>query len=132
VTLILSKSSDHALDDLQLADEHDSLMVSSDIRATSENDVLTEQLENFHWHWHEETIGANVKMLILVTIYGCILIITWVVHSGIWEIYKITEDVLKKNCPQLDYYSLIRLAPKATFRSIPYFFINSISFGHPL
>lgn len=122
MTLILSKSSDHALDDLQLADEHDSLMVSSDIQATSEEDVLTEQLENLYWH--EETIGANVKVLILVTIYGCILMISWVFISGIWEIYKLME-VFKKYCPQLNYYSIIHLAPKATFGFI-YFFIELI------
>jgi len=113
VKLILSKSSDHALDDLQLADEHDSLMVSSDIRATSEEDVLTEQLENFHWH--EETIGVNVKMLVLVTVYGWILIISWIVQSAIWEISKIME-IFKENCPQLNYYFIISLAPKATLQ----------------
>jgi len=112
VTLILSKSSDHALDDLQLADEHDSLMVSSDIQATSEDDVLTEQLKNFHWH--AETIGVNVKMLILITIYGWILIIFWVVQFIIWKICKMLEVL--KNCTKLNYYSIIPLAPKASFR----------------
>jgi len=114
VTLILSKSSDHALDDLQLADEHDSLMVSSDIQTTSEDDVLAEQLKNFHWH--AETIGVNVKMLILVTIYGCILIIFWVVQLFIWKICKILEVL--KNYTKLNYYSIIPLAPKGTFRLI--------------
>jgi len=126
VTLILSKSSDHALDDLQLADEHDSLVVSSDIRATSEDDVLTEQLNYFHWH--AEIIGVNVKMLILVTIYGYILIIFWVVQFFIWKICKMLEVL--KNCSKLNYYSIIPLAPKATFRYYFLFFINSISIAH--
>lgn len=104
------------MDDLQLADEHNSLMVSSDIRAISDQDVLTEQLEKFHWHWHE-TIGANFKMLILVTIYGFILIISWIVDSGICEISKFI-DVFKHHCPQLGYCSSLPVAPKARFRSI--------------
>jgi len=103
-------------------------MVSSDIQATSEEHILSKQLETFHWH--EEVIGVNVKMLILVTIYGFILIISWVIQSGIWELYKIKE-VFNKNCPQLNFYFSIPLAPKVPFRCIT-IYINSISIVHSL
>jgi len=87
VNLILSKPMDHALEDVQLTDEHGSLVVSSNNSADEEDLLDAGQLHNFYWH--EETIAGNAKILTLVTIDGFILILFWVVESGNWEITDI-------------------------------------------
>lgn len=127
MNLILSNPTDHELEDLQLADEHGALMVSNNTRATEE-DLLDDELQNFHWH--EETIASKCILIILVTIDGLIIFLFWLVNPGNWEMIEVFNHVPKLDASlHFNYYFIIPLAPKAPFRTIDYILtLNYLTF----
>jgi len=126
VKLILSKPSDHALEDLQLADEHGALVVSGNTKATKE-DLLVEKLQNFHWH--EETVAGKDKIFFLVAIDGLIIFL-FLGKLENWEITEVFNELKFKVTLQPNYYSTIPSAPKAPFRTIDYILKYNIKLSH--
>lgn len=115
MTLILSKPTDPASDDLQLTDEHGALVVSSNTGTTEEDLLDEEQLQNFYWH--QETCDGKTKIFVLVTTYGFILILFWVVKPGNWEMHEVFNCELKTYVAlKANHYFPIPAAPKAAFR----------------